>query len=69
MRGYFRVCPYFLYKLLHKSLEATITEGLSQTADYMDWIGTDWSKIAAESERKRAGRPAHSEGSDGFSAL
>jgi len=28
-------------KLLHKSLEATIAEGLVQTADYMDRIGTD----------------------------
>ncbi len=39
--GYLRVCPYFLYKLLHKSLEATVKEGLSQTADYMDRVGTD----------------------------
>jgi len=28
-------------KLLHKSLEVTITEGLVQTADYMDRMGTD----------------------------
>jgi len=28
-------------KLLHKSLEATIAEGLAQTADYMDRVGTD----------------------------
>jgi len=28
-------------KLLHKSLEATIKEGLAQTADYMDRVGTD----------------------------
>ena len=28
-------------KILHKSLEATIKEGLSQTADYMDRGGTD----------------------------
>ena len=27
--------------LLHKSLEATIAEGLAQTADYMDRVGTD----------------------------
>jgi len=28
-------------KILHKSLEATIEEGLAQTADYMDRVGTD----------------------------
>jgi len=28
-------------KILHKSLETTITEGLAQTADYMDRVGTD----------------------------
>ncbi len=28
-------------KLLHKSLEATIAEGLAQTADYMDRVGTE----------------------------
>ena len=28
-------------KLLHKSLETTIKEGLAQTADYMDRVGTD----------------------------
>ncbi|WP_133512219.1 AAA family ATPase [Candidatus Thiosymbion oneisti] len=28
-------------KLLHKSLAATIKEGLAQTADYMDRVGTD----------------------------
>ncbi len=28
-------------KILHKSLEATIAEGLSQTTDYMDRVGTD----------------------------
>ncbi|MCB2263430.1 MAG: ATP-binding protein [Candidatus Thiosymbion ectosymbiont of Robbea hypermnestra] len=28
-------------KILHKSLETTIAEGLAQTADYMDRIGTD----------------------------
>ncbi|WP_133511795.1 AAA family ATPase [Candidatus Thiosymbion oneisti] len=28
-------------KILHKSLEATIKEGLAQTADYMDRVGTD----------------------------
>ncbi len=28
-------------KILHKSLEATIEEGLAQTADYMDRIGTE----------------------------
>jgi len=28
-------------KILHKSLEATLAEGLAQTADYMDRVGTD----------------------------
>jgi len=28
-------------KILYKSLEATIKEGLAQTADYMDRVGTD----------------------------
>jgi len=28
-------------KLLHKSLEATIAEGLAQTADYMDRVGAE----------------------------
>ncbi len=28
-------------KILHKSLDATIAEGLSQTADYMDRVGTE----------------------------
>ena len=28
-------------KILHKSLEATLAEGLVQTADYMDRVGTD----------------------------
>ncbi len=28
-------------KILHKSLEATIAEGLAQTVDYMDRVGTD----------------------------
>jgi len=28
-------------KLLHKSLETTLAEGLAQTADYMDRVGTD----------------------------
>ena len=28
-------------KILHKSLETTIAEGLAQTADYMDRVGTD----------------------------
>jgi len=28
-------------KLLHKSPEATIAEGLAQTAGYMDRVGTD----------------------------
>ena len=28
-------------KILHKSLEATIKEGLAQTADYMDRVGSD----------------------------
>ncbi len=28
-------------KILHKSLEATIKEGLAQTADYMDRVGTE----------------------------
>ena len=27
-------------KLLHKSLEATVSEGLEQTADYLDRAGT-----------------------------
>ncbi|MBT8419746.1 MAG: hypothetical protein KJO08_02675 [Gammaproteobacteria bacterium] len=28
-------------KILRKSLEATIEEGIAQTADYMDRVGTD----------------------------
>ena len=28
-------------KVLHKSLEATLAEGLAQTADYMDRVGSD----------------------------
>ena len=28
-------------KLLHKCLEATLEEGLAQTANYMDQVGTD----------------------------
>ncbi len=28
-------------KILHKSLEATIEEGLAQTADYMGRVGTE----------------------------